>query len=165
MRDMIFWTGAFLLFFLLLVWGIAFGIAESMEAVASHGLSPQAWPSMVTAVLLVASAYLAWSGYKAHRLIRQAEQAGHEEAQEERPYDPQALAITMGLLFAYYFSVSFLGIALASVLFFIIFSWRSGEKRVPLLVAVGGCLSFGLYYFFLTIARIPMPTGPLGGVI
>ena len=157
------WAGTSLFFLLLLFIGIPIGIHEIHDATTEFGIGPRSWPSLVTGLIVVASAYQAFHFLKLHRLARES---GREDSNvEQMPFAPQPLVITFALLFLYYFSVSYLGIALASLIFFVIFSIRSGEKRYLMLVGIGAVLAVGLYYFFYYIARIPMPPGPFGGVI
>jgi len=139
------------------------GIHEPMDDTEAFGIGPRTWPRIVTGIIVLASAYLAYLFYKVHRKAK--EDNAPDDNVDQMPFDTRSLLITFALLALYYVLVSFLGIALSSLIFFTVFAARSGERRYPLLICIGTILGVGLYYFFYYVAKIPMPPGPFGGVI
>lgn len=156
--------GLFALYFLfILTVGIDFGIQEPMDDTEAFGIGPRTWPRIVTGIIVAAGAYLSYLFHKMHRKAKEGYRP--DTNVDQMPFDTSSLIITFALLALYYVLVSYLGIALSSIIFFTVFAVRSGEKRYPLLLAIGAILGISLYYFFYYVAKIPMPPGPFGGVI
>ena len=162
-RYAMIWGLCALYFLFILTIGINMGIHEPMDDTEAFGIGPRTWPRIVTGIIVLASAYLAYLSYKAHRKTK--EDNTPDDNVDQMPFEARSLLITFALLAAYYVLVSFLGIALSSAAFFTLFAVRSGEKRHLLVSVIGAILSIGLYFFFYYVAKIPMPPGPFGGVI
>jgi len=162
MRNIIFWSAASCLFALLLFFGINFGIYEPPKI--SAGLSPRAYPRAIVLLLLCASLYLTVESILQHKRT-QAHSQEPDKADVGEPYSKRDLLLICAIILGYSLSISYLGIALASTLAFVLFTRLNGERRTGLMLCVGAAMAAGLYYFFLYIAAVPMPPGPFGGVI
>ncbi|MCL2123359.1 MAG: tripartite tricarboxylate transporter TctB family protein [Desulfovibrionaceae bacterium] len=161
-RTIVFWSAVSCVFGLMLLWGIDLGIHE--PAKISAGLSPRAYPSAVLLLMLCASLYLVLESVLHHK----REQTRIEKLDERDvgvPYSRRNLLPVCVIVAGYCLSISFLGLALASVLAFVLLTHLGGERRTGLMLCIGAALAAGLYYFFLYAAAVPMPTGPFGGVI
>ena len=157
----IFWAG-FLLFFLFMqIWGLDLAIYKPMAGAPEHGIHPDSWPVFIVNIIIICSIIQTYYSYREYS----DEKASGQDIGEPLPFTVQNLVLTLGLIVLYWFLVNPLGIATASFLFFVGLSIKGGEKNIPLLLVSGAILCYGLYFFFLEIARIPLPTGPFGGVI
>ncbi len=162
MRNVVFWGGASLIFAFLLFCGINLGIHDPGDS--SAGISPRTWPRIVAAVLMLSGLYMTWESWVHHKKVR-AHTAKLDETDIGVAYSTKDLLVTLVIFAAYYAGMHLLGIAASSLLAFLLLTRLSGERRMPLMLAIGAAMAVGLYYFFLHVAYIPMPPGPFGGLI
>jgi hypothetical protein len=162
-RDIFFWGTAAAVFVLLSFWGIDLGIYES--GTASAGISPRAYPRAALLLLCAATLQLTWESIRRHKQERARPDGRVAEAGAGAEYSGRKLALTCAVLIGYYIGLHWLGIVPASTIIFLLLCLLGGERRMGLMLCIGAALATALYYFFLHVASIPMPTGPFGGVI
>ncbi|MCL1939511.1 MAG: tripartite tricarboxylate transporter TctB family protein [Desulfovibrionaceae bacterium] len=79
-------------------------------------------------------------------------------------YDPLGLCTriaAMGTLILLYYVADWLGIVLTGFLFFVLFGFFCGDRKIVRPI-IGGALTSGiLYYLFVKVAEVPMPLGIL----
>jgi len=160
--NIIFWGVAACLFAFLLFFGINFGIYEPSRI--SAGLSPRTYPRAVTLLLFCAALYLVVIGVIEHKQA-QAHSKKPDKTNVGELFPTVKLVLICVIILAYGFSISYLGLVLASTLAFTLLTRLNGEQRTVHMLCVGAALAVGLYYFFLKVALVPMPPGPFGGVI
>ena len=156
-----FWGGVLLFFLFLQIWGLDIAIHKPLAGAPEHGVHPDSWPVFIVNVIILCSIIQTYYSYKDY----QSERESGQDIGEPLPFTVPNLILTLGLIVLYWFLVTPLGIATASFMFFVGLSIKGGEKNIPLLLVSGAALCYGLYFFFLEIARIPLPPGPFGGVI
>lgn len=163
-KKVFFWFGNAVFFTIFLVFGLNFGIAEPFDGSHEFGMGPSTWPFVVVVILVLVSCALTWASYVHHKRVS-AHTENLQEDDGDAEYNSRRLLLTLGCMFSYYFSVPWLGIAAASSLFCFIFIVSSGEKLWYIALPIPIITSVGLYYFFYYVAKIPLPTGPFGGII
>ena len=157
----IFWGGCLLFFMFMQIWGLDIAIYKPLMGAPEHGVHPSSWPAFIIYVIILCSIIQVYYSFRDYR----SEKESGQDIGEPTPFTAQNLVLTLGLIVLYWFLVTPLGIATASIAFFVGLSIKGGERNIPLLLVSGVVLCYGLYFFFLEIARIPLPTGPFGGVI
>ena len=162
MRAIVFWSAASCVFAFVLLFSINFGIYE--PDMTSIGLSPRAYPRMIALLLLCTSLYLVLASCRSHRQEQAHGKHPGKTDMEER-HSIRNLLLVFVIMLVYSLSIPYLGIAPASILAFALLTRLNGERRMGRMLCIGAALAVGLYYFFLYVAAVPMPTGPFGGVL
>lgn len=132
-------------------------------SVRISALSPDFWPSIIAYCTVAASVFLILEG----ALLKQPE-AEIEEAEEYAKYQlatlPAALrtAILMFALFAFYGSLTTLGVVAASVVLMGAMMLFFGERKIWLIALLSGAIPVLLYLFFRYVAGVPIPLGVFG---
>lgn len=95
---------------------------------------------------------------------RMREEKGRTDLEPYLKYDPHALftrIAAMTTLILMYYVADWLGIVLTGFLFYVLYAYFCGDRKIarPL---IGGALTSGfLYYMFVKVAEVPMPLGIL----
>ena len=128
------------------------GVTEPRK-VKYVALSPSYYPRLIGIALILLGALIAV------RAVLRPIAEGPEE-----PRHPRSLQRTVAffvLLAIYGLAVSTSGFILPSIIALIAALLLAGENRAWLIALISLALPFGLYFFFLKVARVPIPTGVL----
>ena len=150
-----FWTGLFLAgigLFLVFVL-IPNGIVEPRK-VKYVALSPSYYPRIVSIVLILLGGAIAIRGFL-ERSVAPVNDDG------VRPDATWRIVAVFALLIAYALLIETLGFVLLSVLALAAFTFLAGERRLWLIATSSILLPFVLYFFFVKVANIPIPSGIL----
>lgn len=158
-KNTIFWAGC-ILAALLVLWVASFAIHLPMGYTQEAGIGPDTWPSLVLYSIILLSAIML-----VLTLLPNSLAAEVSESSKRTAAGWVKLIGTMVAFFTYYFAVLKIGIMPSSLIFFLIFAKACGNKSWKLLIPLGLLFSIGLYCFFYYVAKIPLPTGLLGGMI
>jgi len=135
---------------------IPYGVVEPKK-VKFAALSPSYYPRIVAIVLLILGVSITIRSILANRLNAHVNQAPVDQ-------HPDAMLRTVGIfviLVFYAATAGWLGFILSSF-FALLSAFRlAGEKRWPLAISLAIGLPVALYFFFLKVAGIPIPTGLL----
>lgn len=136
---------------------IPYGVVEPRK-VKYAALSPSYYPRIVAIVLALLGLVVAIRG-------------GIEKSQSEtedpgrRPDAVLRIVSVLALLLVYALLVEPLGFVLSSMLALACLTVLAGERNVALIAAIAIVLPFGLYFFFVKVANIPIPTGILKSLL
>ena len=128
------------------------GVTEPRK-VKYDALSPSYYPRLIGIALILLGTLVV-----ARAILRPAAEG------PEEPRHPKAMQRTVaffGLLAVYGFAVSTSGFILPSIIALLAALLLAGERRVWLIAVISLILPFGLYFFFLKVASIPIPAGLL----
>lgn len=132
---------------------IPYGVVEPRK-VKYAALSPSYYPRIVAIALVLLGIVVAVRG-------------GLEKPQNEtkdlgrRPDATVRIVSVLALLTVYALLVEPLGFVLSSMLALTCLTLLAGERKVALIAPIVILLPFGLYFFFVKVANIPIPTGIL----
>lgn len=140
-------TGGFIL-----LWLIPAGISAPSN-LPNAALSPTLWPRIVAAMLIVTGLLLALQGWR-----RGASQSRSRESAVGAPFHASA---AIALLLPYFIACVWLGLLIPSIAAFIIYALLAGQRRWPLVALWGFALPVGLTLFFIYVANVLIPLGPL----
>ena len=129
---------------------VPIGIVEPRK-VRFAALSPSYYPRIVAGALLLLGLAVAW---------RSRREAVAEPASNRHPAAGPRIACFIALLGAYALLLPWLGFVAAGCLGLLAAFWIAGERR-PGLFCCCGAVPLLLYFFFLKVALIPIPTGVL----
>ena len=132
----------------------------SMQEVGS--VTPRFFPNFVSGLMLVFSLCLVVIGLR--RMRRAHKVTDGQQGEELRGIDWKQEAcrvVAMFTPFALYFTVDALGIVLSSGVLYLLFAAYTGERRCIRAVVGAALCTALLYYFFVHVADVPMPTGTL----
>lgn len=135
---------------------IPFGVDEPRR-VRYAALSPSYYPRIVAIILIVIGAAVMV------RAVTRPAAADSEEA--AHPNAPRRLLGIAVILVAFAVLLPVLGFILASALALFAAIWLAGEPRWHVNAAISILVPVLLYFFFLKIARIPIPLGMLKPVL
>ena len=139
----------------------------------SAAVSPRFFPDMICWCALVFSLGLMIEGALGMRRSARASGTSEKteaEEQETEEKGSRALAVAyriagMGMLFVMYYATNFLGILISGFFFYLVFAALTGEQR-PLRAVLGAfIITVVLYFFFVKIAYVPVPLGPLSNIL
>ena len=119
---------------------------------------------MVVLMMLCATLYLVLASVLHHKRV-QAHTEELDARDEDAPFSKRKLLLVCVIIAVYCLSFPYLGLALASILAFVLLTRLNGERNMGRMLCIGAALAVGLYYFFLYAAAIPMAPGPFGGVV
>jgi hypothetical protein len=139
-------------------------------------LSPRFWPRVIMYFMMAMGAVVAIKGLLQMRSERtRTDASGSRDAQDSDVGGADAVDITLAgvpyiavacvLLLGYYWLMTAIGMVEASIVALVVFSALYLERRVHWILAVAVALPLLLYGFFFYIANVPIPLGPLEGVI
>lgn len=132
---------------------IPYGVVDQ-KSVQFAAQSPRFYPRIVSIALIVLG--LAVTG---RAWLTGAPQSG--AVSDQRPDAAFRIALVFGLLIAYAATVSWLGFILSSAIAMMVAFYLAGEKRLYLTIPMAVLIPVLLYFFFLKVARVPIPTGVL----
>lgn len=130
---------------------VPLGIVEPRK-VRFAALSPSYYPKIVAGVLLLLGVAVAW---------RSRREARAAPASNRHPNARLRIAAFIALLAAYALLLPRLGFVAAGCLGLLAAFWIAGERRVRLILPLAVLVPLMLYFFFLKVALIPIPTGVL----
>ena len=133
---------------------------DSPGEVEFRALSPSFWPSIVIAVVGLCGATIFVQGFlRRNESAEQAEALADDDEDEVQNVIWNKYIITIIVLFAFYYSIQYIGLPLAAMIvlpFFIIFG---GERKVLNYLPIALILPTVLYLFFVYVASVPIPLG------
>jgi len=93
---------------------------------------------------------------------------GYTQPKPAPAFDSQAFVVrvlAILTLVAFYYVAEPLGIILTGLLFYVLYAFYCGERKIVRALIGGTICTLILYYFFVYIAQVPMPAGLLDGVL
>lgn len=135
---------------------IPIGVDEPRR-VKYAALSPSYYPRIVAIILVVIGAVVV-----ARAMFRPT---AVEMDSEAHPAAALRLSGISAILMAFAILLTPLGFIVASTLALFAAIWLAGEKRIHINAAISVILPVLLYFFFLKVARIPIPLGILKPVL
>ena len=135
---------------------IPIGVDEPRR-VKYAALSPSYYPRIVAIILVVIGTAVA-----ARAVLRPT---AAETDSETHPAAALRLSGISAILIAFAILLTPLGFIVASALALFAAIWLAGEQRVHINAAISVMLPVLLYFFFLKVARIPIPLGVLKPVL
>ena len=130
---------------------VPMGVVEPRK-VRFAALSPSYYPKIVASVLLALGAAVAW---------RARRETASGLATNRHPNARSRIACFIALLGAYALLLPWLGFVAAGFLSLLAAFWIAGERRPKLILPLALFVPLTLYFFFLKVALIPIPTGVL----
>ena len=130
---------------------VPMGIVEPRK-VRFAALSPSYYPRIVAGTLLLLGLAVAW---------RSRREGVAEPASTRHPNARTRIACFIALLGAYALLLPWLGFVAAGSLGLLTAFWIAGERRLRLILPLAVLVPLMLYFFFLKVALIPIPTGVL----
>ncbi|MCF8041295.1 MAG: tripartite tricarboxylate transporter TctB family protein [Desulfarculaceae bacterium] len=137
-------------------------------SVQMTGVSPSFWPESVSWGLVGLGLMLAGSSLMQLRKAK-ARAALNGEKLDESIAIPKVnihsvgrFCLTVGAMVGYYYLVEYLGMMLSSMVALFVYTLIYGERRFKFTLPVAVLVPLFLYYFFVKVANIPLPQGPLG---
>jgi putative tricarboxylic transport membrane protein len=130
---------------------VPMGIVEPRK-VRFAALSPSYYPRIVAGVLLLLGLAVAW---------RSRRETTAAPASNRHPNATGRIACFIALLGAYALLLPWLGFVAAGFLGLLAAFWIAGEHRLKLVLPLAVLVPLMLYFFFLKVALIPIPTGLL----
>jgi len=145
--------------------GIAQPSASHLIAGGAAAVAPDFFPNMICWLAFVCSLGLAAEGALA---IRRTVAPKVEKQAKLDPEEKDAAKIAliaritgMVLLFLMYYMTNRFGIIISGFFFYLAYAFLTGERR-PLRALLGAfIITVILFYFFVQIAFVPVPLGPL----
>lgn len=129
-------------------------------------LSPDFWMKIIVYSTLFIGSIILYKGIKRARAGLDEEEIAEveDELQHKHKFGRAVLGALTAVagLFVYLYLIDLIGMIAASIIAFLGFVLLSGERRLMIAIPLGVVLPFGLYYFFLKVAGIPMPLGIFG---
>lgn len=143
---------------LVLFFGFIPAGVDRPNEIAHATLSPAFWPRLIAMALALMGVLLFLSS--AHGEEKSAD-AASEGLPETLPWTRQLahLGIVLGALFGFYFVVPVLGMVLPAVVLIFGLMWFAQERRLRLMLTISLLTPLLLYFFFVTVAKIPIPLG------
>jgi len=145
---------------LMLLVAIPFGVVEPKK-VKFDALNPSYYPRIVSYCLLVFGVVLL--------IVRIAAKSATDTTQSSKKdsgdINLKRLLWIAGILAFYYLSLPTLGFVLSSMIVLLLLLLIAGESSPWTLICLPIVLPFGLYYFFVKVANIPIPAGILESVL
>ena len=144
------------------------GIAQPTASHASAAaVAPDFFPNLICWFAFVCGMGLAVQSFLE---IRQTA-SGASNAAEKKVEDPEekeakrlafiCRAVGMVMLFVFYYMTNFIGIIITSFICYLVYAVLTGERR-PVRALLGTTiLTTVLYVFFVEIALVPVPLGPI----
>jgi hypothetical protein len=125
-------------------------------------LSPAFWPRITTAVIVLLGLSLLIGGIikkKTGTSLPLPDRSVLDTVQAKSVASYKRPILIMVALLVYLLIIEFLGITMASMIGFLLFTAIFGEKRLKILFPITILLPVCLYYFFVKVANIPLPIG------
>ena len=135
------------------------------ESIQSAALSPDFWPKIIGYSAIVAALFMLLEAVG----IQSVEQSLSPEEQEgvDLSYSRLTGSFKVGTvivaLFVFYFSLTTLGLVVASIIMMAALMWFFGERKFILIASLSISIPIALYLFFRHVASVPIPLGVFGG--
>jgi hypothetical protein len=134
----------------------------------SIALSPALWPDIIAGFIVVISAVLAVQSW-----YKKRESRSHHRTNEGDTSGPISLLganvvktiIAALLLIPYYIACGRFGLLLPSIVALSVFALLAGERGYVVTLVCAIALPFALTWFFLHVAGVVIPLGPLTGML
>lgn len=121
-------------------------------------LSPDFWPKVVAWGIVLLGLALAAQAWLA---LRRSIPVGSVD-RPERAEEWLRAGAAISAMVVYYALIPYLGIVAASIPAYIAMASLMGARRWSVVVPIGVLLPVALYFFFVEVARIPLPLGIFG---
>ena len=137
----------------LIIWVlIPNGVVEPRK-VKYAALSPSYYPRIVAYALLALGLGVVWRSFVARAIPA--------EAENRHPHAGLRITAFLGILAGLALGLQWLGFIVACSIAALLGMWLAGEKRLWVSVPIALLLPLLLYFFFLKVARVPIPLGVL----
>ena len=146
------------------------------DGVDIRALSPDFWPGIIVIVLGVAGLSLVIQGLASMGMLPGKGNSGLAAGPDNDPapetqelsIKKAALRVTVfvSTLFAIYFAIPLIGMVASTIPAIMFLAWYAGERRWKIILSLSIALPLLLYFFFVYVANVPIPTGifeSLGG--
>lgn len=161
MRDVITGLVCCLVGAVLLAWMIPAG-TTAPGSLASPALSPAFWPRVLSVILLIAGGALVVHALCAKRAMSRTSQAEHTSTTGATP---RRLWISVVLLVPYYIACLSLGLLLPSIAACGAYAVLAGERHYLLVAVYSVVMPALLTLFFIHVANVLVPLGPLSWLL
>ena len=138
---------------------IPFGV-QVPSTVKIRALSPDFWPILISGAVILAALALIFEAW-----FMPSQPSSEDDSLDATEFELDAApaALRTGLLiiglFAFYLSLTTLGVVAASIILLIALMLLFGERRPVLIGALGIGTPILLYLFFRHVASVPIPLG------
>lgn len=143
---------------LMLFWIIPVGV-QTPGSARNPILSPPFWPRLIMIALAGLSLIII---AQAAARIRRIKKGLADEVAVTAALDASGavkVVIAIALLFVYYWSLTWGGLVVPSMLAILVFTALYGEKRFQYFAPAALLFPLAIYYFFTDIAQVPIPLG------
>jgi len=145
---------------LLLLFAIPYGVTEPKK-VKFAALNPSYYPRIISYCLLCIGVIL----LTLRTVIKPTNQSSKVLEKEPTGVKPLRLVWMAGIFAFYYLSLPMLGFVVSSSIVLVLLLLTAGESSPWVLISLPIVLPFGLYYFFVKVANIPIPAGLLESML
>lgn len=132
---------------------IPYGVAEP-KRINFAALSPSYYPRFVAYALIILGTAVAIRSFL-------SPDQNAKPSDDIRPDAVLRTTLFLGLLLVFAATVSWLGFIVSSFLAAMASFWLAGEKRLHITLPIAILVPTLLYFFFLKVARVPIPLGIL----
>lgn len=123
-------------------------LTEHQKLQTDWYLSPYLFPAIIAGLILAAT------------LIFLIEIIGKKDSKPDKQgssLKPARLLLLIGLIFAYYFVMSFFGFVIATILFLACLLYLLEVRKIWILVGLPIGVSFGIHFLFGTLLHVLLP--------
>jgi len=148
---------------LLVLFGILPWAVKTPRVIPNLALSPTFWPRIILVSMAGLSAFLAiHTFYEANKERRTAPDEG-----DEQPFDLSDLRVIMAALLMVLFCALLkpLGVVLPAIAMLFGMIVMHGRQEWPKAIGISIATVLILYMFFRYVAKVPVPLGPLNGLL
>ncbi len=137
-------------------------------SVQMTGVSPSFWPEVVSWSLVGLGLLLAFSSYAQVRKAKERTLKAGAEPDRSAAIPRITLRsvwmtfLAIGAMVAYYYLVSWLGMLVSSTVILFGYTLIYGDHDLKVTIPVAVLVPVILYFFFVKVANIPLPSGPWG---
>jgi hypothetical protein len=157
MRDVISGGAIAVLGALALIWLIPAGVSAPRN-LPNIALSPVLWPQIIAVFLLASGLVLAVQAWRRQRA------ASPSVSKEKRTTDRRRVLTAIALLLPYYLACQWFGLLVPSIVAFGVYTLLAGDRNPALTAVFAVVLPGALTLFFIHVAGILIPLGPLAGL-
>jgi putative tricarboxylic transport membrane protein len=134
---------------------------EEIDAMARGIAGPTTWPTVMLYAVVVFA--LAWAVQRAAQVLRRREGLGAAPASAPEVAGGLRVWVGIALVLVYGFSLAWLGFALGTVLYIVLWLLLGGIRSPRLIAAVSLVGTVAMLYLFIKLALMPLDRG--AGVI
>lgn len=142
----------------MLFWIIPVGV-QTPSSARNPILTPPFWPRLIMMALAGFSLVIVAQGAARVRRIRRGIADDVAIAPRLDAFGAFKIAVAIALLFVYYWSLTWGGLVVPSMLAILVFTALYGEKRFQYFAPTALLFPLAIYYFFVKIAQVPIPLG------